>query len=155
MGALIGIHVAAYAGHVESDIRPYVVHVDEAPVEAWDGIVSWRTLCSADRTPTAGMTVGVAEVPVGGTVDGAEHRHDQHEVYFVLSGSGRVLLDGSWHAVGRGATVFVPGGTHHCVENTGDDPLELLYVLDADSFHEVEYVFPDEGRSDIDGAASA
>ncbi len=139
---------------MESDIRPYVVHVDDAPVEAWDGIVSWRTLCSADRTPTAGMTVGVAEVPVGGTVDGAEHRHDQHEVYFVLSGAGRVQLDGAWHLVHRGATVFVPGGTHHFVENTGNEPLQLLYVLDADSFPEVEYVFPEVEPPDSCGAGA-
>ncbi len=134
--------LVAYDFGMEQAIRPYVAHVDDAPAEAWDGIVSWRTLLSADRTPTAGMTVGLAEIPVEGTVDGATHHHVAHEAYVVLDGSGRVLLDEVWHDVEPGAVVFIPGGTAHCMENTGDAPLRLVFVLAADSFADVEYVFP-------------
>ena len=133
---------------MRSEPRPYIGNLGDVPVEAWEGIVTWQTLLSADRTPTAGLTVGVAEVPVGGTIDGAHHHHAHHEVYFFLSGSGRVHVDDGWHEVTAGSVVFLPGGTTHCVENHGSAPMRLLYVLTADSFDEVDYVFPHKESAD-------
>jgi len=131
--------VAANAG----DIRPHVAHERDVEVEGWGEIVTWRTLVSADRTPTAGVTVGTAEIPPRATVEGALHHHAPHEFYFFLSGAGRVHLDGDEHAVEAGSFVFVPGGTRHFVRNTGDEPLRLLYTFPVDAFADVEYVFPE------------
>ncbi len=121
---------------------PYVGHEDDAEREGWDGIVSWRTLLSADRTPTAGMTVGVAEIAPGSSVDGALHHHAPDEIYYVIEGTGFVHLDGQEHPVTGGSVVFVPGGTHHFVRNTGATTLRLLYAFAVDRFSDVEYVFP-------------
>jgi oxalate decarboxylase/phosphoglucose isomerase-like protein (cupin superfamily) len=43
-----------------------------------------------------------------------------------------------------GSAVFVPGGAVHSCENTGASELRLAYVLAADSFEEVQYVFEDQ-----------
>jgi mannose-6-phosphate isomerase-like protein (cupin superfamily) len=121
---------------------PYVGHERGAETECWESIVTWRTLISADRTPTAGMTVGVAEIEPGSTEVGALHHHEADEIYYVVTGRGEVHLDGVDHAIEAGSVVFVPGGTHHFVRNTGDETLKLLYVFAVDRFSDVEYVFP-------------
>ena len=60
-------------------MRPFVIHEDDCEVEGWNdaapGQVRWRTLLSGDRTPTAALTVGVAELEPGEAVDFRPHRH--------------------------------------------------------------------------------
>jgi quercetin dioxygenase-like cupin family protein len=43
--------------------------------------------------------------------------------------------------VGPGVAVFIPGNAVHAVEATGDSGVRMAYVLAADSFEDVEYVF--------------
>lgn len=125
--------------------RPTVVHTDEQPLERWDdparGGVVWRTLLSGDRTPTRGLTMGVAEFPPGEAGTLRPHRHAPPEAYYVLDGEGIVTIDGAPHAIKAGAAVYLPGDATHAVVNTGDGPLRLVYIFAADSFAEVEYHF--------------
>lgn len=121
-----------------------VVHESTSPVEGWDdpvrGTVTWRTLLSGDRTPTSQMTLGVAEIGPG--VPLRLHRHAPAEIYYVLSGEGVVVIDGVEHAIRTGTSVFIPGNALHGARSTGREPLRILYVFAADSFSDVEYVFP-------------
>lgn len=122
---------------------PLVVHADEVTEDAWPGIVSWRTLLGGDGAPPHGLTLGVAELPVGGRTEGAEHRHAPVEAYYVIAGIGLVHLDGTAHPVRAGSAVAVPGGCWHHVENTGDVPLRLVFVFPVDRFADVVYEYPD------------
>lgn len=126
--------------------HPYVVHESDCAVEDWSAAgrhgVSWRTLLSADRTPTHSLTIGVAEIEPGAPDDLHLHRHEPAEAYYFLSGTGVVSIDGVLHDVRTGSTVFVPPDAVHAVGNTGDDVLRLLYVFGVDSFDDVTYVFP-------------
>lgn len=108
--------------------------------------MDWWTLFSADRTATSALTVGVAEVPVGAPRPARGHTHAQAEVYFFLSGSGEVVVEGESTPVTAGDAVFIPGNIEHMSVNTGDVPLRLLYFFAADSFEEIVYRFP--GRDD-------
>lgn len=133
----------AESGSLVSGIAAHVGHERDAPVEAWEGIVRWRTLLSAGRTPSAGMTIGSAEVEPGSSIEGASHHHADHEAYYVVVGTGRVHLDGVEHDVEAGSIVFIPGDTSHVVHNTGTSTLKLLYVFPVDRFEDVDYVFDD------------
>ena len=86
-----------------------------------------------------GLTLGVARLPPGEELH--EHRHEQSEVYFVLDGAGVVTVNGEERDVADGAAVFIPGNALHSCRNTGDVELRFAYVLAADSFEDVEYVF--------------
>jgi mannose-6-phosphate isomerase-like protein (cupin superfamily) len=126
--------------------KPVVVHEDERAWEGWReeqvaerGNVLWKTLISAGLTPTMALTLGVARVPSGGNL--AAHRHEQPEVYLVLDGTGIVTIDGSRSHLGPGASVFIPGGVIHSVRSTGPTDLRFAYVLAADGFEDVSYVF--------------
>lgn len=119
-----------------------VLHDDDRPVDGWNderGHLTWRTLFSAGTTPTDTLVTGVAELPAGGFL--ALHRHDQAETYYVLSGEGVVTLDGVEHPIRAGSNVFIPGGREHGARNTGAEVLRVFYVLAADDFADVEYVF--------------
>jgi quercetin dioxygenase-like cupin family protein len=121
---------------------PPVLEEADRPVEGWHderGHLTWRTLFSAGATPTDTLVSGVAELPEGGFL--ALHRHDQAETYYVLSGEGVVTLDGVEHPIRPGSNVFIPGGHEHGARNTGAAVLRVFYVLAADDFGDVEYVF--------------
>lgn len=128
-----------------SRTQGFVIHEVDCPVERWDQPatqqVRWRTLVSADRTPTDSLTVGVAEVEPGETKQFRPHRHAQPEVYYILAGCGVVIIAGLEYAVRPGSAVFIPGNTPHGACNTGTDLLRLLYVFAADSFDQIEYQF--------------
>ena len=126
-----------------SNVNAYVAHERDVEVEAWDGIVNWRTLVSSDRTPTHAMTVGTAEIPVGASVEGARHRHAEPETYYVISGYGDVFLGDEPRPVEPGSAVFVPGGVWHYVQNTGSIPLKLVYAFAVDHYAAVRYEFAD------------
>jgi quercetin dioxygenase-like cupin family protein len=127
-------------------LEPAVVDQEAREWESWPagqaaqrGEAQWKTLISAGLTPTTGLTLGVARLPPGGSL--RSHRHEQHEAYFVLDGTGVVTIDGTARPVGRGAAVFIPGNALHSVEATGESDLRVAYVFAADSFDDVEYVF--------------
>ena len=128
------------------DEVPVVVGEDE---RAWEvmgdeeapGSALFKTLISGGLTRSEALTAGVAKIPPGAAL--SRHRHRQAEVYLVLAGEGSVRVGDGVRFIRAGSAVFVPGDTFHSCENTGASELRLAYVLAADSFEDVEYVFED------------
>ncbi|GEM_PF-550718 len=72
--------------------------------------------------------VDVAEVPQGASI--GKHTHeDTTEIYLVLEGRGRYLLDGDWVTVQPG-DVLVNHCGMHALESTSEEPLRI-YVVEA------------------------
>ena len=116
----------------------YVVEELSVPVEREEDTgVSWRTLTSADRTPTRQLTSGVCEIAPGGAL--GLHRHPTLELYYFLEGSGIVWLGTKEQRVAPGITISIPADLPHGIHNTGDSVLRLFYVFPADSFSEIVY----------------
>lgn len=59
------------------------------------------------------------------------HQHHKDEIYYVLSGHGRYVLDGQVHAVGPGHAMLTRPGSTHAIEQTGTDDLVLLLAYPA------------------------
>jgi mannose-6-phosphate isomerase-like protein (cupin superfamily) len=124
---------------------PFVRNESQCEIEGWNdpvrGAVTWRTLLSADRTPTEAIILGVAEV---GEADGDVrlHRHEQAEAYYVLSGRGVIQVDGVDHPLTPGTVAFIPGGALHGARGIGAEPLRILYVFAGDSFDQIHYEWP-------------
>lgn len=125
---------------------PFVIHEHECDPEHWAelarGPVRWRTLVSADQTPTDSITMGVAEFEAGAESRLRWHRHSAPEAYYVLSGSATVRIGDGEYRVHAGAAIFVPGDAGHEVRNDGHEALRLLYVFPVDSREQVLYEFP-------------
>lgn len=124
-------------------VEPLVIETDAQNRDGWDdpvmGRIGWRTLFSADRTPTAALTAGVAELEPGGWL--GLHRHTPAEIYYVLEGRGILTVDGVEHELSAGSAVFIPGDSEHGIRHDGDRLLRFLYAFPVDAFGDVEYRF--------------
>jgi mannose-6-phosphate isomerase-like protein (cupin superfamily) len=127
-------------------VAPVFVDEDGVEWEGWPahqvaerGTVQWRTLVSGGRTPSRALTAGTARIGAGGSL--RPHRHAQAEIYRILQGAGRVTINGRQREVGPGTTVFIPGDAVHGIQCAGDVELRFTYVLAADRFEDVAYIF--------------
>jgi quercetin dioxygenase-like cupin family protein len=57
------------------------------------------------------------------------HTHTYEEAIYVLEGDGLLHLDERTTPIGPGASVFLPPGTSHCLENQGLGVLKVLGVF--------------------------
>jgi mannose-6-phosphate isomerase-like protein (cupin superfamily) len=62
------------------------------------------------------------------------------EHWFVVSGRGRVTLDGVIRELGPGDSIDIPLGTAHRIESVGDDDLVFIEVQRGDYFGEDDIV---------------
>ena len=67
------------------------------------------------------------------------HQH-RAEHWFVVQGDGLVTLDGESVGVRKGATVQVPAGVAHRIQNVGDEDLVFIEVQHGDYFGEDDIV---------------
>ena len=91
---------------------------DEAP-----GVtIRWVIDEIADGAPNYALRV--IEVAPGGHTP--KHTHPYEHENFVFEGSGRVLIEDTWHDVGPGRVIFVPANALHTYENASDAPFRFL-----------------------------
>ena len=71
------------------------------------------------------LWIGTSTVEPGNKTN--THSHDiNEEVFYCVSGSGIIIVDGEEQEYFPGTTVYVPPGMMHQVVNTGDIPLKSL-----------------------------
>ncbi len=60
-----------------------------------------------------------------------KHRHDYEHEVFVVSGHGRVLLDGEQHDIASGDTIYVPANELHqfTVPDEAGEPFRFLCMV--------------------------
>jgi quercetin dioxygenase-like cupin family protein len=126
--------------------EPVIVREDDLAWDTWPeaereqrGDAAWKTLIDGAETRSDTLTMGVARLPPGAEL--REHHHAQPEVYYMLSGSAVVTIDGQTRTVAAGAAVFIPGNVRHACRNDGDTEARFAYLFAADSFDDIEYVF--------------
>lgn len=128
------------------ETRVVVTHLDQLPVEGgvdpMYGDVTWRTLFSADRTPTTDLLLGVADFKPFGELH--HHYHAAAEFYFGLSGSGVVTVDSVEYEMAAGVAVYIPADVVHGIL-AGENGLSIAYGFAKDSFSDIDYVFTDRG----------
>lgn len=119
-------------------LKAFVVEELDVPRESGeDRGVYWRTLTSADRTPTTEITCGVCEIEPGCELP--LHRHPPLEIYYIMEGSGIVTLGSERRAVRPGTTISIPGNSPHGIRNDGQTTLRLFYAFPAASYSDIEY----------------
>jgi mannose-6-phosphate isomerase-like protein (cupin superfamily) len=99
--------------------RPLVCHRDETPPADWAYGRMQRILTGGEG--------GVANVAVARTNGLPPFLHTAYdEVYYVLSGSGTVKLDGEPHRLRPGSVVVIPAGVSHALEVDAGQELEFV-----------------------------
>jgi quercetin dioxygenase-like cupin family protein len=105
-------------------MKRLVVH--ENDVEALDlpgRRLSW--LITADRVDARHCSMCVIRVAPGETVRPAHSHPNGEEVIYILSGSGRVMIDGKVEDVTAGAAVLFPQGDIHMLQNSGTEEMKV------------------------------
>jgi mannose-6-phosphate isomerase-like protein (cupin superfamily) len=77
--------------------------------------------------------------PGGGL--GNYHYHERAEnIYIILEGRARMIVEGEEHFAGANQVVFIPPGVRHATANAGDTPLRLIeiYAPGGPDFHVVD-----------------
>ncbi|HUG17024.1 MAG TPA: cupin domain-containing protein [Thermomicrobiales bacterium] len=72
------------------------------------------------------LSAGIYILPGGGADDQVPHRED--EIYVVVSGTGRITIEGREHEVGPGSVIFVAANDEHRFHGFSED-LEILVVF--------------------------
>jgi quercetin dioxygenase-like cupin family protein len=109
----------------------------DVPGEGDSAAIRWRTLVSADRTPSSGVAMGVLELPPGSQL--APHRHAPQEVYYVVAGEGDVFLDGAWRPARAGDVAYFPAAAVHGARNFGDGEFRIVWIFPADDYAAIVY----------------
>jgi quercetin dioxygenase-like cupin family protein len=72
------------------------------------------------------LSVGLYQLKAGAPDPQTPHGED--EIYYVLAGRARLVVDGTWHDVVPGALLFVPAGAEHHFAGIAED-LTLLVAF--------------------------
>jgi mannose-6-phosphate isomerase-like protein (cupin superfamily) len=82
----------------------------------------------ADAQSGACNWIDLVIIPAGADIGLHAHGEEDEEIYIILAGRGRMVLDGEEIDVGPGHVVVNrPGGTH-ALANTGEGDLRLVVV---------------------------
>ncbi len=100
---------------------------------ALSGPVQMRIL--EDGTTTA-HRLGVGEITIAPHTSGPpQHRHAQHdEGFYVVSGTARFTVAGTFYDAPAGTLVMVPPGAPHTFANVSDEPAVLLNTFTPDLY---------------------
>jgi mannose-6-phosphate isomerase-like protein (cupin superfamily) len=85
-----------------------------------------RWLVADDRIPAQKCSACVIRVAPGERVRPAHSHPAGEEVIYIISGSGRVLIDGEVSPVRAGCAVLFPQGKPHMLHNTGSEEMKVV-----------------------------
>lgn len=84
----------------------------------------FRLLTGTERAQAATMVL-----PSGGSTGGPNNRHESSDQWlYVLSGTGKAVVEGEECDFGEGALLLIEAGEAHEISNTGESPLETLNI---------------------------
>lgn len=89
-----------------------------------DSARGFEVLAGTDRSQAAAMTLAP-----GRSTGGPDNRHATSDQWlYVVSGEGRVTLDGEKRALSAGDVLLIEAGEAHEIINAGERPLETLNI---------------------------
>ena len=77
----------------------------------------------------AGVAMVIGTFAPGERLKKHYHKSPTAELYYVYSGEGTVILDGENIEVKKGTVLHISPEKEHCVINTGEEKLEVVFIL--------------------------
>ena len=85
---------------------------------------------TVDRAPFPAEVLDARVVRIPPHKNNERHKHAHETVFYIMSGTGRVMVDDRWVAVQPGSCVFVPRWAVHQSQNQGDTEMVILAITD-------------------------
>ena len=102
----------------------------------------WCHLVDSTKDASHGLSVGCLVIPIDGKLPA--RTHSPQEVYLIKSGSGLLLMpDGKTKPVSENDFVYIPSNENHGLKNTGNKPLEVIWIFPTDCWKDVNYSYTD------------
>ncbi len=123
--------------------------VDERDIQALNlpgRMLRW--VVTEQTTGAKQCSMAVIEVQPGQKVRPAHSHPKGEEVIYLLSGSGRVWIDGDVGPVHAGTAVLFPQGKPHMLQNTGDEVMKVACFFAPATNLENYQMFEDLGFQD-------
>jgi mannose-6-phosphate isomerase-like protein (cupin superfamily) len=99
-----------------------------------------RELLHPDKHPIdLRYSLAQAVVAVGQT--SISHSLTTSEVYYILSGTGDMQIDGAARSVEPGDAIYIPPNATQCISNMGSEPLVFICIVDPAWRKEDETIF--------------
>ncbi len=83
------------------------------------------------NSPSKNLTMGFTVIYPTGKTTGHAHS-DMEEVYYILSGRGKMKIGEDEFPIREGDAFYVPFGEFHVTFNTGNQPLAMVWVTGHD-----------------------
>ena len=103
---------------VKSWTRPVIIDQADLPWEGWEdtdvaarSAIRWKLLTAGERTESAGLVIGIAEIPPGERL--LLHHHGPEETYYIVQGRGRMEIDDRAADGGPGYAAYIPPNAKH------------------------------------------
>ena len=84
-------------------------------------------LISPESSPSENLTMGQTIIYPTGKTTGHAH-DDMEEVYYILSGKGKMVVGDNEFPIKAGDALYVPFGEFHVTYNTGIQPMAVVWV---------------------------
>jgi mannose-6-phosphate isomerase-like protein (cupin superfamily) len=84
-------------------------------------------LIDPENSPSKNLKMGQTIIYPTGRTTGHAHE-DMEEVYYVLSGKGKMVIGNDEFPIKAGDAFYVPFGEYHVTYNTGIQPMTILWV---------------------------
>ncbi|HTZ86025.1 MAG TPA: cupin domain-containing protein [Solirubrobacteraceae bacterium] len=95
---------------------PAFTTLDGSEIREWAGKLAM---------PACNQSLAEATIAPGGAT--TEHYHVlTEELYLIVEGRGRLVIDGEERPVGEGDCALIPPGARHKLFNAGEQPLRVL-----------------------------
>jgi len=102
-----------------------IIHESEVPeVEHPGRFMRW--LANADSLPAKKLSVCVIRVMPGETVRPAHSHPNSEELIYIISGSGKVMIENEVGDVKEGSAILFEQGKIHMLRNTGNSEMKVI-----------------------------
>jgi uncharacterized cupin superfamily protein len=79
------------------------------------------------------------------------HTHTKEEEWFyVLNGTSHINIEGEWHQIEAGDSIFKPPGIYHTFRNLGDEPCDIIMMgthIEGSKVHRIPEPDPPDSES--------
>ena len=101
--------------------------------------LKWKLLVDAKISTSEGISCGILLIPINSLL--SLHYHLPQEIYIIRKGVGMLLSSNGEQKLRADSVVYIKKNQKHGLKNTGNIPLEILWIFPTDSWHDVSYNF--------------